>query len=60
MTVPVVEPSAGASAVISWLPPPVSAIRCGSGGAAAGRAATEPASVSSTEKVTRDLRMTGR
>ncbi|GGR85747.1 hypothetical protein GCM10010220_42580 [Streptomyces parvulus] len=32
MTVPVVEPVPGATAVISWVPPPVSAIRAGSGG----------------------------
>ena len=31
VTVPVVEPGPGASAVISWVPPPVSAIRSGSG-----------------------------
>ena len=39
LTVPVVDPVPGASAVISCEPPPVSASRSGSGGVSAGRAA---------------------
>lgn len=42
VSVPVVAPVSGATAVISWVPPPVSAIRSGSGRGADPRAGTAP------------------
>src|SRR6478735_12321978 len=57
VNVPVVESARGAWAVISCVPPPVSASRSGRGGGPAGRAASEPARASRTDAVTRSLRM---
>ena len=42
VTVPVVEPVSGATAVISWVPPPVFAIRSGSGRGAGPSAGAAP------------------
>ncbi|GLX52149.1 hypothetical protein Shyhy01_50990 [Streptomyces hygroscopicus subsp. hygroscopicus] len=53
MTVPVVDLLSGACAVISWLPPPVSAIRAGSGTGAGPCGAGADPSRPSAERDTR-------
>lgn len=50
VTVPVVEPVEGASAVISWVPPPVSAIRLGRCGEWNGQESAVAAGVASASR----------